>query len=914
MKLTPLLCRLALITPWALSVHAANITKDASGTDLTAGASWGGSAPGSTDTAVWSGGSLGSGLTLGSDASWGGVSVVGAASDIAISGAGILTLGAGGIDMSASSVNASISNAVALGANQSWAVGAGRTLTVSGVVSGTSSLTLGSTPAVLGTSTTFLTGTAQTILTNVSLASVLSASGKIAGGYVGPSGNGIIDGAGYFLSNNGSTATFWMEGLDGGYIKAVQVELTQSGADITARAVAAKYVSSSTLGFDFNTGGSSGTVATSQTSAGYGVHTTTLMSGVAAEGTTVLSAVNTYTGATNIVSGVVRVGVASQSGVGGALGNESAVTLANVFGATLDLNGFDTRIGSLAGGGSAGGNVTLGSGSLVVGGNNTSTVYSGVISGTGALIKVGTGTLDLGAENTYAGGTFVNEGVLRISDPNVNGVGGIRGDVTVTVGGTLLLSVSNALGWAGGSKVNNLNIQGGTVTTEVNADNGWGLAINMTGGSITAANGGYFSMGGGSTITSNASATSATIGAEIRIREGNTNNRLTFTVADGAASEDLIVSGQVTQAFGAREVWKAGAGALVFTGGSANSYTGLTTVAEGVLLLAKNDGVTAVAGDILVNGTGTLRTDYGKSGRIADGANVTVDGSGASFQLGANQNETINTLAVNNGATVNIGGTGSNLRPNGGITSSGSGTINGDSGNAGLNFNGGSRTVNVANANELLLVNVGIHNGALVKTGAGILLLIEGGDYSGGTTINGGRILAGHQDALGTGAIAVNAGGAMESSVADIRGGSLALSGGTLVLNAADAGTLTLGLNGNFVMSSGTWTVDLASGLDQIIGSGTAAFTITGGTLDLAGGLINYGQTYSLITGFTGANSVSGLTIQGYDSNSWTASLNSAGVLSFAAVPEPSAYGLIGAGLFGGISLIRRRRRSAPHL
>jgi len=44
----------------------------------------------------------------------------------------------------------------------------------------------------------------------------------------------------------------------------------------------------------------------------------------------------------------------------GAFGNNSAITLADVSGVTLDLNGFSNTIGSLAGGGTSGGNVVSG--------------------------------------------------------------------------------------------------------------------------------------------------------------------------------------------------------------------------------------------------------------------------------------------------------------------------------------------------------------------------------------------------------------------------------------------------------------------------------------------------------------------------------------------------------------------------
>ena len=63
------------------------------------------------------------------------------------------------------------------------------------------------------------------------------------------------------------------------------------------------------------------------------------------DGTVILSGTNTYQGATQIDQGTLRAGSAT------AFGNNSAVTLANVAGATMDLNSFNIAIGSLAGGG-----------------------------------------------------------------------------------------------------------------------------------------------------------------------------------------------------------------------------------------------------------------------------------------------------------------------------------------------------------------------------------------------------------------------------------------------------------------------------------------------------------------------------------------------------------------------------------
>ena len=149
-------------------------------------------------------------------------------------------------------------------------------------------------------------------------------------------------------------------------------------------------------------------------------------------GTLTLMASSSYSGATTLNNGTLKAGAAAG---GQAFGNLSAVTLTTTptNPTVLDLNGFDQTIGSLAGGvvgppTNAG--VALGGGTLTTGGNNSSTSFTGVISGTGSLTKEGSGTLTLGgsAANTYAGGaTTVNQGVLLLSKPdNTSAIAGGR--------------------------------------------------------------------------------------------------------------------------------------------------------------------------------------------------------------------------------------------------------------------------------------------------------------------------------------------------------------------------------------------------------------------------------------------------------------------------------------------------------
>lgn len=155
-----------------------------------------------------------------------------------------------------------------------------------------------------------------------------------------------------------------------------------------------------------------------------------------------VSGASVYTGNTTVSGGTLKAGVASVANVSGAFGKNSAVTLANTAGVTLDITGFNTQIGSLAGGGATGGIVTLGAATLTTGGKNTDTSFAGVISGTGGLTKIGTGTQTFTRANTYTGATTVSAGILNFGV--VNAVSS-SSDVVLS-GGTLQSAFSQNLG------------------------------------------------------------------------------------------------------------------------------------------------------------------------------------------------------------------------------------------------------------------------------------------------------------------------------------------------------------------------------------------------------------------------------------------------------------------------------------
>ena len=110
--------------------------------------------------------------------------------------------------------------------------------------------------------------------------------------------------------------------------------------------------------------------------------------------------------------------------------------------ATLDMNAADTgsvnlnNNNSIMGAITGSRNLSIGSGAVSIGNNNTSTTYSGVLSGSGSLTKIGTGTLTLSGPNTYTGKTTASAGTLTLS-----GSGSLAStNFTVASGATLDVS------------------------------------------------------------------------------------------------------------------------------------------------------------------------------------------------------------------------------------------------------------------------------------------------------------------------------------------------------------------------------------------------------------------------------------------------------------------------------------------
>ena len=124
----------------------------------------------------------------------------------------------------------------------------------------------------------------------------------------------------------------------------------------------------------------------------------------------------------------------------GGHGQLPATTSLNISaGASFDMNGFDQTIGSLSG--AAGSGVQLGSGTLTVGADNTSTTFSGAILGPGNIVKNGSGVLTLKGNLSSLGSISIAGGSLQIDSLSAS-VHSISGGELVVGDGSSAASVT----------------------------------------------------------------------------------------------------------------------------------------------------------------------------------------------------------------------------------------------------------------------------------------------------------------------------------------------------------------------------------------------------------------------------------------------------------------------------------------
>jgi len=475
------------------------------------------------------------------------------------------------------------------------------TLTIAGDISGTGAFN--TTGGIDGTGTTTLTGS-----------NTYSGTTKVLGGTLKAGSTGAFSDDSAFELSIGSLLD--LNGRD----QAIASLAGRGNVDLGAGSL--------------TTGGSDG----STTFAGGMVGTGGLTK--VGDGIFTLSGAGTYSGETLVDGGTLRAGSVN------ALSDSSAFTVSD--GAALDLNGYSQTIGSIAGEG----DITLGAGTLTAGRNNTSTAFSGDISGTGGFTKAGTGTLTLSGSNNYAGATTVSGGTLR-----AGGAGAFSDEsaFTVDTGATLDLgSASQTIGSLAGAGTVAL----GARTLTFGGDD----TSTLFEGSITGT-GGIAKTGSGTfTLSGTSGYTGATLidGGTLLVDTGSQlAGDSAFTVSSGAildlgSSDQTIASlagaggvvlGSGTLTTGGNQSSTTFSGAISGTGGlektgtgtftlsGNNTYTGDTVVDGGVLEVTGrlgNTDVTVNSGTTL-SGFGTIAGDVS----IEDGAHLAPGSGTGTMTLGS---------------------------------------------------------------------------------------------------------------------------------------------------------------------------------------------------------------------------------------------------------------------------------------
>ena len=492
---------------------------------------------------------------------------------------------------------------------------------------------------------------------------------------------------------------------------------------------------------------------------------------------------------------------------------------------------------------------------------------SGDYGGKGALVKAGAGTMAVSTRASYTGGTTISEGVLDLTGGGGQG-GTIRGTVTVGPGATLRLSTTDATGWGtGDDRVSVLNLNGGTLDVNTTGNQTVSnLAITMTGATISGIAGSNLDMFNNRTgITTLASATSSVISIpKLGLRQDNS----TFTVADGAAAPDLVVSSVLWDSDGSgnNALIKNGAGTMRLT--NVNTFTGALAINSGTLeatagtsggnASAIGNGANTIniaAGATLLFSTNNRTAGYHSGAVNLNGGTITFNTDDNSFAAGR-------TLAFDTAAGT-INGSGQwRMRDAGAKVSVASAASGSTIGVNQLTLTGAiadGYVFDVADgpaAGDLTISStIGGHFGgeSIVKAGAGTLALSKTNTYTGGTTVNGGVLdLTGGGGSAGTirGTATVNTGGTLRLSTGDATGyggGSTALTvinlvGGTLD-NNQDAripgrnqtlGSATVNMTGGQITGIAGSNLDFFGGASALntLASATTS-TISGAAIDI---------------------------------------------------------------------------------
>ncbi|EBG5921506.1 fibronectin-binding autotransporter adhesin ShdA, partial [Salmonella enterica subsp. enterica] len=477
--------------------------------------------------------------------------------------------------------------------------------------------------------------------------------------------------------------------------------------------------------------------------------------------------------------------------------------------------------------------------------------------GSGSLVKTGTGELTLNGDNDYSGGTTIDDGVLIADNADSLGTGAVANNGVLQVGEGEL---KNTLSGTGSL------VKIGTGELTLNGDNDYSGGTTITGGTLTADH--ADSLGTGAVANSGV----------LQVGEGELENTL-------SGSGSLV---------------KTGTGELTL--GGDNSYSGDTTIADGTLIAANvnalGSGNIDNSGTLILDANGAFElanvtTHSGATTALAAGSTLDAgqftqeDGSTLSIDLGAATDDAVITAdSVALGGTLNVTGIGSvtdSWTPEAytytligsdsaittdfdDLTVAGMNredvdflTIDGkvdeadnthydltaslswyaDRDNATTDAHGtftlsdpdGSFNVaaTLTDVDDTLDPGSRWDGKSLTKEGAGTLILSGDNDYSGGTTINEGTLVAASTTALGTGLVDNNA-----TLVLDADGEVSAVGG----ITTHSGATTQLALGTSLDLGDSALIQQDGSTLNVELNSDSVQPLITGSSATLGGDLV----------------------------------------------------------------------------
>ncbi|EBV8437016.1 autotransporter outer membrane beta-barrel domain-containing protein [Salmonella enterica subsp. enterica serovar Minnesota] len=288
------------------------------------------------------------------------------------------------------------------------------------------------------------------------------------------------------------------------------------------------------------------------------------------------------------------------------------------------------------------------------------------LSGSGSLVKTGTGELTLGGDNTYSGGTTITGGTLTADHADSLGTGVIANSGVLQVGEGELentLSGSGAL------------VKTGTGELTLSGDNTYSGGTTIDDGVLIAAN--VNALGGGD--VDNAGTLKLDAEGEFNLANVTTQSGATTELAKGTTlnvdsltqQADSTLNIDLSKANGESAITADSVtlgGTLILSGD--NDYSGGTTINEGTLVAAS----TTALGTGLVDNNATLVLDA--DGEVsAVGGITTHSGATTLLALGTSLDLGDSALIQQDGSTLNVELNSDSVQP---LITGGSATLGGD--------------------------------------------------------------------------------------------------------------------------------------------------------------------------------------------------------------------------------------------